>query len=341
LTEKDSQAEYPSLTMALAAAWPMLGRWQSRLDNDRRIQAIRDVLQRSAVQRALRVGIVGIFVIFFGLTVYRNWAELQTYDWQADLRYILYAGLGYPLAYVPTIWCWHRIIGRVGCFWDVRINTHIFSLTSLGRYVPGAIWHIAGRAYWYQEQGIPGSQVVIGSAWETIVFVASGLLMYTLVGWRQMHLFSLGTILLAILLPVALGRLIAITWRRLGLVPPSTMRPLDILILYGLLGLAWAFGGLLLWWVTNAIYPLEVSALPSVIGIWGLTGAIGIVAGFLVGGLGIRELTLSALLSQLIPLPVAIVVALAFRLVLTASEGIWALTISWLTRSRGRIAQKD
>jgi hypothetical protein len=287
------------------------------------------------------VGIVGIFVIFVGLTVYRNWTELRSYDWQADLRYILYAGLGYPLAYVPTIWCWHRIIGRVGCFWNARINTHIFSLTSLGRYVPGAIWHIAGRAYWYQEQGIPGSQVVIGSVWETTVFVTSGLLMYTLVGWRQIHLFSLATILLAILLPVALDRLIANTWRRLGLLPPSSMRPLDILTLYAFLGLAWAFGGLLLWWVTNAIYPLEVSALPSVIGVWGLAGAIGIVAGFLVGGLGIRELTLSALLSQLVPLPVAIVVALAFRLVLTASEGIWALTISLLTRSRGRIAQKD
>ena len=52
-------------------------------------------------------------------------------------------------------------------------------------------------------------------------------------------------------------------------------------------------------------------------------------------------LTLSALLGQLIPMPVAIVVALAFRLALTASEGVWALTISWLTRSRRQIAQKD
>jgi hypothetical protein len=341
LTERDSQTENPSLKEALVTAWPMLGRWQNRLANDRRIQAIRDVLQHGAVQRALRVGIVGIFVLFVGLTVYKNWTELQAYDWQADLRYILYAGLGYPLAYFPTIWCWHWIIGRVSGFSDARINTHIFSLTSLGRYVPGAIWHIAGRAYWYQEQNIPGSQVVIGSVWEATVFVTSGLLMYTLVGWRQMGLVSLVILLLVVLLPVALDRLLALTWRRLGLSPLPSMRPLDILTLYGLLGIAWAGGGLLLWWVTNAIYPLEASAIPSVIGIWGLTGAIGIIAGFLVGGLGIREFTLSALLGQLIPMPVAIVVALAFRLVLTASEGVWALTISWLTRSRRQIAQKD
>ena len=341
MTDKDSQAQNPSLTEALVAAWPVLERWQNRLANDRHFQAIRDLLQHGAVQRALRVGIVGTFVLFVGLTVYRNWTELQTYDWQADFRYLLYAGLGYPLAYLPTIWCWHRIIGRICGFSNARINTHIFSLTSLGRYVPGAIWHIAGRAYWYQEHGVHGSQVVIGSIWETVVYVTSALLMFTLMGWRQMRLVGMATILLAILLPVALDRLIALTWRRLGLPPPPTMRPLDILVLYGLLGIAWAGGGLLLWWVTNAIYPLGASALPSVIGIWGLTGAIGIIAGFLVGGLGIRELTLSALLGQLIPMPVAIVVALAFRLALTASEGVWALTISWLTRSRRQIAQKD
>lgn len=341
MTEQNSQAEHSTFKAALISAWPVLGRWQTRLADNHRVRAVRRALQNEAAQRVLRASIVAVFLVFVGVTAYRNWAELQDYDWQADLRYVLMAVAGYPLAYLPTIWCWHWIIRRVGHFSDARINVHVFSLTSLGRYVPGAIWHIAGRAYWYQDHGVAGSKVVIGSLWESMVYVVSGLLVFALVSWHQTRVLVLVVVPLALLLPLALNRLIAATWQRLGLRPPPAMQPIDIMVLYGLLGIAWAFGGLLLWWVTNAVYPLGASALPSVIGIWGLAGAIGLIAGFLVGGLGVRELTLSALLGQLIPMPVAIVVALAFRLVLTASEGVWALSISWLTRSRHQIAQKD
>jgi len=334
LADQDSPADRPDLVAAAIAAWPVLGKWQSRLNASPRFRRMLGIVRGRGFQRGLRVAILAVFLGFLALAVYRNWAELRQYGWRLDPRYAVLAVACFPAAYVPTIVCWHWIVRRVGGLDQWRINAHIFCLSSLGRYVPGAIWYVAGRAYLYQDAGVPVSQVVIGTIWENVVFVTSGLLVYVLLGWQQPWLAGLLLIAAVLLYPTILNRL----FRQFQAAP---LRPADVLALFAMLGLAWAAGGLLLLAVTNALVPVGSENLPFLIGAWGLAGAVSVIAGFLVGGLGIRELTLGALLGQVLPVPVGVAVAVAFRLVLTVSEGVWAITIGWLTRPARGITQKD
>ena len=325
----------------MIAAWPVLGRWQARLNNHPRVQFLLRLARSQGFQRVLRAAIVATFVAFIGLAIVRNWAELQQYEWHADLRYLLIAVVAFPLAYLPTVWCWHWILRRISGFSSLRINAHIYFLSSMGRYMPGAIWYIAGRAYWYKEQKVPTSHVIIATLWENVIFISSGLIIYALLGWQQGTIAVLAIILTAFLFPMILNRLVGFAQRRVGQDQLPPVRPVDVLVLYAALGFAWIAGGCLLWWVANAIHPLELDVLPYLIADWGLVGAVSVIAGFLVGGLGIREIALSALLGQVMPLPVALVVALVFRLTLMVSEALWALTLSVPTRPKVRITRKD
>jgi len=93
--------------------------------------------------------------------------------------------------------------------------------------------------------------------------------------------------------------------------------------------LAWVLGGFDLYLLANAIYPVSPQLLPAVIGAWAAAGAVSFVASYLIQGMGVTEVTLAALLSRFLPLPVSIVVVILFRLLLTVSEVGWALLVAW------------
>jgi hypothetical protein len=73
------------------------------------------------------------------------------------------------------------------------------------------------------------------------------------------------------------------------------------------------------------------------IGLWTLSGTVGLVAGVVPMGQFARDAALSILLGQYVALPAAILVALAFRLVLTVGDLGWSLVltgIAYITRKK-------
>jgi hypothetical protein len=96
---------------------------------------------------------------------------------------------------------------------------------------------------------------------------------------------------------------------------------------------AWSGGGLLLFLLVRGFSPLAWFYFPVMIGIWGMASSIGLTIGIGISGMGLREITLGALLSLVISPITAVVVAVAFRLVLTISEFIWVFMFAWLIKS--------
>lgn len=92
-------------------------------------------------------------------------------------------------------------------------------------------------------------------------------------------------------------------------------------------------GGLLLFLLVRGFIPVEWSTYPVMVGIWGMASAVGLTIGIGVSGMGLREVTLGALLSLVIPPLTAVVVAITFRLVLLVGEFMWVLLFAWITKS--------
>jgi len=87
--------------------------------------------------------------------------------------------------------------------------------------------------------------------------------------------------------------------------------------------------GLALYTVLWGLGPVRLADLPLVIGASAVAWAIGYLSFLTPAGLGVREAALVAVLSQVYPLPVAVVSSLLSRLVLTLGE-ILAVGLGWI-----------
>jgi uncharacterized membrane protein YbhN (UPF0104 family) len=101
--------------------------------------------------------------------------------------------------------------------------------------------------------------------------------------------------------------------------PPAYPVTLSLLALY--VGV-WLVAALALFATLRAVSPVSAEKLPAVVGAWGIAFLSGYVAPLLPAGLGVREATASALLSSIVPLPIAVAAAVLFRLLLTIAEAV-------------------
>ncbi|MGA9349175.1 MAG: lysylphosphatidylglycerol synthase transmembrane domain-containing protein [Anaerolineae bacterium] len=106
-----------------------------------------------------------------------------------------------------------------------------------------------------------------------------------------------------------------------------TVPPLRYSVMMGLLVgylFIWGFVGAAFFVLLNAIYPLPLAWLPTVVAIYAISWSAGFLTPFAPSGLGVREGTMILLLGQYLPVPAVTAAAILFRIWLILAEVIWA-----------------
>ena len=300
---------------------------------------VKRVLQDPRLRSLIVVVVVVLSFAIMGYLVYRNWHELEPYRQHLQVHYplIILAFLLYPAGLVPNAIGWHAIMSRLGGLPDFKANARIYCYSCLPRRIPGGVWHIAGRAYLNKEQGVPHALTLLGTSLEWVLLVVSGLLVYLLSNLSPLLKSAEGSglspgvalvlfvPLLALLFPPLLNRIVNFLLRKFGVQQHLAIRVYDILALLAVYLIAWTMGGVVLYVLIRALFPLPLATLPAVIGAWGGAGALGFVAAYFLQGLGVREVTLSVLLGSFMPLPIAIIASILFRILLTVGEVVYPL----------------
>jgi len=234
-------------------------------------------------------------------------------------------------------------MSRLGEISDFGTNVKIYCYSCLPKHIPGVIWHIASRIYLYEERGVAYSVALLGTILETMILIVSGLLIYLL----SLPIDSLGKTIhglrvsSALLIVIPLGvvlhratfnRVFGFLSKRFKCPAVVSMTQRDMSILLFIYSLAWIVGGMVLYLLANAVCVVPISKLPALIGIWAATGTVSLITSFVLSGPGAITITMSLLLGNYVPLPVAIVISLLFRILLTVGEVFWALVLSRLLR---------
>jgi len=285
--------------------------------------------------------IAGASFLFLSVGLYRNWQELAQYEWSIDYRYLLASSAIYPISFLLVASVWSLVIGRLGGFSDYVGNLQIYCYSGLAKYIPGTFWYVLGRAYFYEKKGVAKSLTALGSLWELSLAAFSGLLVYLplTICSRQMYVGPVNYLLLLLLplgfvvlypsgLQVALKHILKDRVVNIGLI-----RSQDALAWIALYACAWLLGGLAFYLQANMIFPIPLAHLPAVASFLVISGVISHLAFFIPAGLGIREVSLSVLLSSYVPFGMAIVIALVFRLWMTLSEVFWTLVTLLVCRA--------
>jgi uncharacterized membrane protein YbhN (UPF0104 family) len=271
--------------------------------------------------------------------VVQLWDEVAQYVWGGDcallgLSLLILAGYCVVLAFA-----WQLILRVLGASLGWTTAAAVYFYSNLMRYVPGTFWYIPGRVHLSRSHGVAAEKSSLSIILELFLALVSALLVGA--GALGMAFGSISVVPLAgaaVLLvlglrPVVFLRVVNAVLRRIGREEIALVLPYRQMVLLLLPYLAsWALYGLAFWVL---LLFLRVPQLPSP---WATASicALSWVAGFLAlpipQGLGVREAVLTFLLSNYMPVAVASLAALLWRLCMLVAEAACTGVAAGLSR---------
>ncbi|MEZ4510984.1 MAG: hypothetical protein R3C62_03840 [Chloroflexota bacterium] len=286
--------------------------------------------------------------VFLGLTavviltvLYGNRELLRTYEWHIQPYWLLIATLVMFGSMFLGGWAWHLVAKRMAGVENGRLNLKIWWYANLAKRIPGVVWYIASRAILYEQAGVSKRTTSLLSGLELALIFVSGIIttLLTLPFWILPTEITenLGRAwFLLILLPLSFlliqPRILEKIWQKLS--HETNTHPLrwrDTLYWLGFYVIIWVLGGVVMFSTINFFQTLPATQLLATIGMWALASSVSLAGAITFTSIGVREVSLTLLLTQLMPLPVAIITIIAIRLLWLAGELITAVISLKLT----------
>jgi len=284
-------------------------------------------------------------------------AELSASDflqWRPAAGPLLLSTLLLLCFYIAHAFLWRRILRDLGIGRpDVRTAYRIYFLASLGRYLPGKLWQLAGLAALSREGGMAAGQAAAAAIIGQFGFLSTGLLLLALVlpEWAGglPALLGGGALITAaagiwVLVATPLGHGAREKLRKpdggsLGAHIDSVLqladgiRPRHALRWLAGYGLSWVLLGMAFTIFCAAFVPHAAVAARPIAGALAASYLAGLVA-LVPAGVGVREAALASLLASTaaIPVPAAVVIAITSRIWFSAGELIPVAIVPLLRR---------
>ena len=311
---------------------------------------LRRSLQLSAhplVRRGIAIVLTLFVAATMGALLYANRDTLRTLEWRIRPIPLLLSFLAYGLALTLAILAWGRMMSALGATISWRDHIRVYCVTNLARRLPGLLWYVVGRVALYDQDKASPAIVSFASALELVLIAIAALAIGVTAGPGMVseHIHPLWVaagvaLCLAGIHPRDLR--IPLRWLR-----PQNDNERETLLRYRqvlgwllLYGASWLAGGIMLFAMIQAVYPIPLDRLPQTIAAWCLSGLLSVVVALLPVGFGLRELTLGLLLASFLPSGLAIVIALMTRLLLTLYDLVLALIAQVATKDYRSITPK-
>lgn len=301
--------------------------------------------ERSLWLRLLQLAFVLAVLWFGGVLLAEQWGAVSAL--RATLRpsWMRVAGscLLVLASYVVLIATWRATVQAWGERIGVADATRIWFVSNLGRYVPGKVWQIGAMGVMAQRVGVSPVAAVGSALVVSLVHVLVGLAVVAATGRELLLLVAPA----GLLLPIAIGAMVLtvalapwalphllrlasrVTRRELSLpaLPPRT-------IWIAAMGstVAWLLFGFAFRELAAALLGGATGDVATYIAVFTLSYLLGFLALFAPGGIGVRELSMAALLvgASLVTAPEAALLVVASRLWLTVLEIMpGALFLAW------------
>ena len=292
-------------------------------------------------------GLILIFLILLLLNL--DFSQLTNIDFNWwYFAFAIAVGIGYRYWGALT---WVNILQRLGAS-ALKLNAnlvYVYAKSWLGRYIPGTAPWILGKIYFASKFGISKNKLATSSLLEGILQIIVTLLLALLILFidSRSSIFinsgakfaMIGAAILGAmtLLPPVFNRIIAIVYRLIKKKPfPEEHKATPSAVVSGVgLYIIGAFiGGLSFLLVTKAVYePLGWNEVLYVLGVSNLANAVSMLAVFAPSGIGVREGIQIALLSAVMPLEIAAIVAIITRL--------WGIGVDFLFFGLARLGVRN
>lgn len=279
--------------------------------------------------------IVGGIFYFIGGLIYREWEKISQYNWSPQPVWLFLSIIVLFMIYLMSAYGWTIILKRIGAKVDIHKSLSIFLLSIFGRYIPGGVWSALGRMYLCRLAKIPDSLSGVSIILEQAYPIISAGIVFaiSLLFWDNSGSF-IKIIPAVVMIPLFLVFIHPrpflmilnplLTRVRRGPIRVSlSFTSMLVLTLY--YSIYWIITGLAFYLFIRSFYPISFSYIPLLSGIYAISFTAGYLTFFTPAGLGVREGSLTILLSFFIPTPIAVGVAILSRIWLIGVELILLL----------------
>ena len=238
------------------------------------------------------------------------------------------------LTYAVLIQTWRVVVGGWGERLGYMDAARIWTISNLGRYLPGKVWQLGAMAYMAEQRGVSGV-VAAGSALVvTIVNLVAGFVVAALTGAGLLGFSTLGIVLIVVaaagvlLAPSAIPSLVRLAARLLkrdaSSIPTLPARSLWFAVAAS--ALAWVMYGIAFRLLTLGVLGSAPGATSLYVAVFTGSYVLGFIVLIAPAGVGVREVSMGAALANAgYVVASATVLVIVSRLWLTVLEIIPAL----------------
>jgi uncharacterized membrane protein YbhN (UPF0104 family) len=297
------------------------------------VSLLTDEKPRTRYLRILQWAIVVVIFVFLGKMVWDNWRQVKGASFTFKVFPLLLSTLIFVFSYFIQIWAWYLITLKLKIAISFRETLEGWFYSQLGKYLPGKVWILLGRIYYYESRGKSKKSISVALYFEMVtIIVAAGLVFlaaliffreiwpfysWRLSGWL-VFLFLLSFICLY---PRVLQKILNWVLVQLKREPISlSISYPDILWILFVCLVSWLVGGVGFYFFVDSVYPMAPQYILFLTGALGISSTLGLIAVFAPSGLGVREGALVYLLSFMMATPVAVIISILTRIWLTLIE---------------------
>jgi uncharacterized membrane protein YbhN (UPF0104 family) len=263
------------------------------------------ILPRGRVLRAAKIAFAAAVVIFIVAALVSQWGALQEAAASARPRWG-YIGLSCALVlanYALLIQAWRVLLAGWGGSLGFGESARIWTVSNLGRYIPGKVWAIGSLAVMAQSRGVSGAAAVGAAILGSLINTVAGFIVLAATGAGVLQLPTAAVVAIALLgaaillappfLPW-LGRVAGRLARRDITIPRIPHRAIWIAAFISVL--SWVLYGV----AFRVLAAGVLSRAPGAAGLYTAIFTASYLAGFLAviapGGVGVREVVMAGAL---------------------------------------------
>lgn len=299
------------------------------------------------VVKALFLAAVAYFLVAYFV---KNWNDIRELDIHILWGPFLLSMLFYFIYKLTLASLWHYITVQTNCSikFGRAISAYLYSI--LGKYIPGKVFMLAARLPAYAEAGVPLRKPTVCFFIENICTLLGAAFLFLI------SLFFFPNDLLkeymwaAVLFIVAffvfihptimnfflkwIGKLIKKDDMEIPMTYPQMLKVVLLFVAN------WFIVGVGFYMLICSVYPIPLSQMLYVGGIFGLSAIIGILSLFAPSGIGVREGVLIAGLLLIMPEEYAVIISIVSRLWVTVAELVLIL-LAFLSEKTIKLLKKE
>lgn len=267
---------------------------------------------------------IGILSLLF----LREKNAIFEFEWKIKIFPLLGSFTIFSINILLMSFVWSKILTYLGYDLDWKIHYRTYWISNFLKRIPGTIWYVVGRMKLYESRGIPKRLTTIASGIEYALLLISSFAVGFAFALEKIFeqsqyipiaigIFTLGLVGVN---PRTIQWILRIT--KIDAKSPDYKTLLKWFLIYVLI---WFGNGLILFLILNTISNIKITELFFIIGSVAFVNLVSSAFFFAPSNFGIGEVTLSLMLSVILPSSISVLVAIIARVLLTIYDFIWAL----------------